>query len=213
MNAIAEFARHIPMPKIAEIDVMDHLLIRVTWSEGIRANRTDVVDLSSMVNSMKHYRSLRGDEVLFRTAHLIENGRVLAWGDSDQIDMAADSIEELAEETMTTDDFREFLVAYSLTHSEAAAQLGRSRRQIENYLSGSEPIPRIVVLACFGLIARKQILRGPVTRVYQTKMRVQMMDNVSITSATETKPVSSRRGAVTRGTLIPATNIPETSAA
>jgi hypothetical protein len=202
MNEIAKFAHNIPMPKIARMDVVDHLVIRVTWSEGIRANRTDTVDLSPMINTLKHYRPLRDDQALFRTAHLIENGRILAWGDNDQIDMAADSIEGLAEETMAADDFRDFLVRYSLTHNEAAAQLGRSRRQVENYLSGSEPIPRVVVMACFGLVARKQFLRGPVTKVT-------IMDRLS-KGSTGTAPASWQRAAITGG---PVPNIPETSAA
>jgi hypothetical protein len=64
---------------------------------------------------------------------------------------------------MTGKDLKDFLRTYDLTHQEAAVQLGRSRRQIENYLSNSEPIPRVVVLACFGLVARKR-LREPVNQ-------------------------------------------------
>jgi hypothetical protein len=165
MNAITNLFSFIPLPTIAKIAVVDHLVVRVSWSEGIRAGRTDVVDLSPMINFLKHYRSLREDRDLFQTLHLIEDGRMLAWGDADQIDMAADSVEALAEETMTGEHFKDFLKAYDFTHQELAAQLGRSRRQIENYLSGAEPIPRIVVLACFGLVARREILRGSITKI------------------------------------------------
>jgi len=163
MNAITKLALKIPLPQIARIEVREHLVLRVTWSAGIRAGRNDVVDLSPMINSLKLYRPLREGRLLFRSAHLIEDGRIIAWGDDEQIDMAADSVEELAEETMTADDLREFLIAYNLTHAEAAALLDRSRRTIESYLSGSEPIPRVFVLACYGLVARKQFLRGGLT--------------------------------------------------
>ena len=149
------------------------MVVRVTWSAGIRAGRTDVVDLSPMINSLKLYRPLRENRMLFRTLHLIEKGRVLAWGDDDEIDMAADSVEELAEETMSADDFRDFLKIYGLTHNEAAAYLDRSRRQIENYLSGAEPIPRIFVMACFGLVARKRLFRGSLTKL----ARMQVVDH------------------------------------
>lgn len=164
MNVINNLV--IPMPRISTLQVVGRLTIKVAWAAGIRSGRTDVVDLSSMVNSIRLYRPIRDNHELFQTAHLIEDGQVVAWGDDDQIDMAADSVEELAEETMTPDDLRDFLNANNLTHNEAAERLGRSRRQIENYLSGSEPIPRVVVMACFGLIARKkQLLRGSVTKI------------------------------------------------
>jgi len=170
MSAIARLA--IPMPQIAHIDVVRHLVVRVIWSAGIRAKRADVVDLSPMINLLKLYRPLREDPELFKSVHLIEEGRILAWGNDDQIDMAADSVEELAEETMTNDDFREFLKSNNLTHGEAAALLGRSRRQIENYLSG-EPIPRVVVLACFGLVARKRSPTPVVTELEKKLMQPQ----------------------------------------
>src|SRR5216684_3066355 len=99
MNAITKLSLAIPMPQIAKIEVVENLVVRVTWAAGIRTGRVDVVDLSPMIELLKHYRPLRRDEDLFRTVHLIEEGRILAWGPDDQIDMAADSVEELAEET------------------------------------------------------------------------------------------------------------------
>jgi hypothetical protein len=193
MNAITRLI--IPMPKIARVEAKHHLNVRVEWAAGIRAGRNDVVDLSPMINTLKFYRPLRENKKLFRTVHLIEDGRVLAWGDDDQIDMAADSVEELAEEMMTPDDLRDFLRVNRLTQGEAAALLDRSRRQIANYLSGSEPIPRGFVLSCFGLIARKQLLRGPITRA-QAPVHVQVTDNIS-KGSTETLASSFRivRGA------------------
>ncbi|CAN5123089.1 hypothetical protein BH10PSE7_BH10PSE7_31390 [soil metagenome] len=167
MNAISNLALRIPMPKIEEFRVIEHLVIEVKWSAGLRGGRTDVVDLSPMINLFRLYRPIRENEALFRTIHRIEDGRVLAWGDDDQIDMAAESVEDLAEETMTADDLRTFLRVNKLTHSDASALLDRSRRQIENYLSGAERIPRLFVMACFGLLARREYLRGPITKPTQ----------------------------------------------
>lgn len=164
MNAIARMEPAVPLPRIAEVEVTDHMMIRVRWVEGSRVGRTDVVDLSPMIDTFRLYRPLREDQNLFRTIHLIERGRILAWGD-DQIDMVADNVQELAEETLTPDDFREFLATNNLTQGQAAALLDRSRRQIANYLSGSEPIPRGFVLSCFGLVARKQMLRGSLNQI------------------------------------------------
>jgi hypothetical protein len=181
MNAITRLELTAPpMPSLGRVEVVDHLIVQVEWSAGIRRGRIDVVDLSPMICAIKLYRRLREDEALFRTLHLIEDGRVLAWGDDDEIDMAADSIEELAEETMTPDDFRKFLKDNNLTQGEAAALLDRSRRQIANYVSGSEPIPRGFVLSCIGLMARRQALRGPITHPY---VDIQTQPNNIVTSA------------------------------
>jgi hypothetical protein len=172
LNEITNLTLSTPMPRIAALKVVEHLVIEVVWDSGFRRGRMDVVDLSPIINLLKLYRPLRNDEVLFRTIHPIEQGRVLAWGEDEQIDMPAESVEELAQETMTPNDLRDFLKTNSLTHNEAAALLDRSRRQIENYLSGKERIPRLFVLACFGLAARKQqLMRGPNLVHSKTKKR------------------------------------------
>jgi hypothetical protein len=155
MNAMTKLTLAIPPPRLANVAVVSNLIIRVEWLEGIRERRTDTVDLSPLINSLKFYRPLRNNPTLFNSIHLIEEGKILAWGQNDEIDMAADSVEQLAEESWTKDDFRDFLNSNNLTHQEAAALLGYTRRQIENYLSG-ELIPRVVVLACYGLDCRKQ---------------------------------------------------------
>jgi hypothetical protein len=127
----------------------------VRWKAGNRFGRTDIIDLSPIVNSFKYYRQIR-DESTFRTLHLIDDGFAVGWL-NDKVEMASTSIERLAEETLTSADFRKFIELNNLTHAEAAAILGRSRRQIENYLSGDEEIPRVVALACFGFVARKHM--------------------------------------------------------
>src|SRR5262249_38499729 len=119
MNEIASLTLPTTMPTIATLKVVEHLIIEVVWGGGLRGNRTDVVDLSPLINLHKLYRPLRKDEVLFRTVHLIEDGRVLAWGEDEQIDMPAESVEELAQETMTPNDLRDFLKTNNLTHNEA----------------------------------------------------------------------------------------------
>jgi hypothetical protein len=98
MSAMTRSRVPIPTPRIANVEVVDDLTLRILWSSGIRANRVDVVDLSPLINSLKFYRPLRKDPSLFRTVHLIEHGTIVAWGEDDEIDMAAESIEELAEQ-------------------------------------------------------------------------------------------------------------------
>jgi hypothetical protein len=97
MNAMTRLT--IPLPRISAIEVVDHLVLRVTWCAGIRNGRTDTVELSPLVNVLKFYRPIR-DKSFFRIVHLIEDGRAIAWGDDDKIDMPAASLEQLAEESI-----------------------------------------------------------------------------------------------------------------
>jgi hypothetical protein len=55
----------------------------------------DVLDLTPLIGSYKVYRPLRGNADLFATAHLIEDGDVVAWDGSD-LEMTAELIESLA---------------------------------------------------------------------------------------------------------------------
>ncbi len=148
-----------PLPKLASVEAVGKLNVRVRWAAGNRAEKNEIVDLSPIINTFKFYRALRSHRKLFRTVHLILDGRAIAWGD-DQIDMPATNLEFLAEEAMSASDLRTFMRRNNVTHAELGSLLGRSRRQIENYLSGY-PIPRIVALACFGYEARRQKSIGP----------------------------------------------------
>jgi len=132
----------------------------VTWAEGVRAPKTETIDLSPLINSLRFFKPLREKPRLRATVHLIEGGHAIAWGGDDAIDMAATSLERLAEETMTSEDFRAFIAHQSLTHSAVAALLGYSRRQIELYLSGEQPIPRVVALACHAIKLRSERLNS-----------------------------------------------------
>ena len=156
MNAITKIVLATPMPKLASVKPVGALRVRVEWAAGNRRGRVEIVDLAPLINSLKFYNPLRGNQRLFKSIHLTLNGRAVAWG-KDDIDMSATSIERLAEESFSSDDFRAFLKTHNLTHAGAAIVLGRSRRQIENYLGGHGLIPRVVVLACHGFAARQEM--------------------------------------------------------
>ena len=136
------------MARLAGIRVVGNSSLAIDWAEGVRAGRSDVLDLTPLIGSYKVYRPLRENPNLFKTAHLVEDGDVVAW-DGPDLEMTAELVETLAEQSMTPDDFARFLSRNRLTHEGAAALLGRSRRQIEYYLKRG-PIPRVVALACFG---------------------------------------------------------------
>ncbi|MDB5593989.1 MAG: hypothetical protein JWM36_950 [Hyphomicrobiales bacterium] len=135
-----------PMPLIQSVECVGATQVRVHWAKGTRAGKTETVDMAPIVNAFRVYGPLKARPDLLATVHVVERGHAIAWGD-EEIDMAATSLERLAEEAMTNEDFAGFLQRMKLTHQGAAAVLGRSKRQIENYLSGT-PIPRIVALAC-----------------------------------------------------------------
>ena len=97
-----------PMPKLASVKAYGTSSIRVTWKTGPRARKSETVDLSPLIFSFKFYKPLRADAKLFRNVELIDGGEAIAWGNRD-IDMAATSIERLAEEAMTSTHLRKFI--------------------------------------------------------------------------------------------------------
>ncbi len=144
--------------RLASLTVADgqNRIVSVLWAAGRRQGREDRVDLSPLIDTLRVYAPLRKNPALFETIHLIEDGYAVAWGDDDAIDMPAESVERLAEEVMTRADFSGFLERHALTHQAAASALGRSKRQIENYLQRDGVIPRVVALACYGYEARRR---------------------------------------------------------
>lgn len=159
MSATERIDSGIPMPLIATVRPVDHenRLVEVTWAAGTRRGRTDTVDLSPLIDTHRFYRPLRKNIALFETVHIVDNGEAIGWG-NDAIDMSADSVERLAEEMMTAEDFRSFLARNNLTQERAAVILGRSRRRIASYANEGD-IPRIVALACRGYEAGGGSLR------------------------------------------------------
>jgi hypothetical protein len=119
----------IPMPRIAAIRNLGNCLLAVTWAEGSRAGKTEVVDLGPAINSYKFYRPLRKNEALFGAARLDDDGYAILWGNGD-IDVSAETVESLAEETMSPQDFSDFLRRNNLTQAAIAAILGMSRRKL-----------------------------------------------------------------------------------
>lgn len=146
---------HREIPAISEVRPAEKLCIMVTWSRGPRAPKTEKIDLSPLVNSLKIYKPLRNNRALFETVHLLdEGGDIIAWGDDDAIDMDSLALEELARDMMTAEDFKALLNTLQFTHLTAGAMLGYSRRHIENFLSGAKPVPRVCSLACAALRVR-----------------------------------------------------------
>ena len=90
-----------------------------------------------------------GNPELFAQVRVGEYGTDIMW--SDELDMAADTLWQLAREqsgvTMTANAFRDWRVRHDYTLDEAAIALGISRRMVVYYDHGDKPIPRVVALA------------------------------------------------------------------
>ena len=157
MNANEMVDSGIPIPRIAKIWIVGKLTLSVLWAEGLRAGKTEEIDLSPAINSYKFYRPLRGNDKLFAAAHLIDDGSAVAWANG-EIDMSAATIETLAQESMSPADFAAFITRNKLTQTAAAIMLGRSRRQIAYYLNPG-PVPRVIALACHGYEALRHRAR------------------------------------------------------
>lgn len=143
------------LPRIASVSVHRDFHVTVTWGEGSRAGRSDVVDLGPTIMTYKLYAPLRDNPSLFQTVRVINYGSALGWGNGEEIDMSAEGVEDLAEQAMTASDLKSFLERHGFTQEAAAAQLGISRRQVNYYLT-SKSIPRTVALACAYIDTTKQ---------------------------------------------------------
>jgi len=143
-----------PMPRLGSVAHHADLKLVVSWRYGLRAERADIVDLAPVIMTYKVYRPLRDNPELFKSVHLTADGTAIAWGDNDAIDMAATTIERLAEESMTSSDFHAWLERLKLTYEAAAAQLGISRRLV-GYYADRRDVPRYIALACRYLSSRQ----------------------------------------------------------
>jgi hypothetical protein len=137
-----------PMPRVGSVQADDDFSVRVTWLGDVDPSLPTTIDLAPIILTYKFYRPLRDNPGLFRTVHVANDGTAIAWGEHDEIDMAATTIEHLASEVMQKSDFRIWLEKNRLTLDAAAAQLGISRRLAAYYASGEKPIPRYIALAC-----------------------------------------------------------------
>jgi hypothetical protein len=149
----------IELPRMASVQPLSDFVLKVRWAEGPRKGREDLVDVSPAIFSYKIYRPLR-DDSLFSKAEIADDGDAVTWG-RDDLMMSADTIQSLAQESWTPSEFVAFLARNNLTQLSAAVMLGRSRRQIANYVTKG-PIPRVVALACYGFesLRRDKFVEG-----------------------------------------------------
>jgi len=136
-----------PMPRLGSVSYHGAYEIVTSWLSGPREGKPDLVDLAPVVLAYKVYRPLRDNPEMLKSVHILEDGAAIAWGEGDAIDMAATTIERLADETMSPTDFRAWLERHKFTYDAASAQLGISRRLVA-YYAGKRHVPRYIALAC-----------------------------------------------------------------
>jgi hypothetical protein len=137
------------LPRIANVDALPPHTLVVTWADGRHAGEVTRIDVAPIVNTYKIFRPLRKNEALFETARVSEDGDSVVWNGNEDLELSAEALEDLAEQTMTPQDFVAFMDRNNLTEEAAATVLGYGRRQI-GYFKTSGPIPRVVALACRG---------------------------------------------------------------
>ncbi|MCJ2071562.1 DUF2442 domain-containing protein [Methylobacterium sp. J-030] len=155
-----------PLPKLASVVPADRpYTVIVTWAAGARLGCTDKVDLAPVIFTFKVFRPLRDGSVPFDAVRLGAWGGSIRWEGNDDLEIGAETIEELAAAAMTNVEFSDFLRRNGLTLDAAAAHLGIARRRVA-YFAKDREIPRYIALACRQL---DHILR-PGTR-YTTRDR------------------------------------------
>jgi len=139
------------LPRIMSVRVGTlPMSLHVRWDTG---DADSDIDISDMVETYRVYAPLRQSPELFQQVRVGEYGTDVVW--TDEIDMSTDTLWRLAQEqsgeTMSAAEFHAWRAGSGLTIEAAARALGLSRRTIINYEQGTQPIPRVVMLATWGL--------------------------------------------------------------
>lgn len=135
------------LPRIRSVVHHARYEVEVSWSGTTRDGATEVVDLAPLIFRLRFYAPLRDDESLRRAVHVVNDGTALAWGETDDIDMAAVSVLRLAEDIMSAADFTAFMRRHGFTFERIAAELGISKR-LAGYYAAGRAIPRPIAMAC-----------------------------------------------------------------
>lgn len=129
-----------PLPRIASAVPLQGRYARIEWKGG----GSVVVDLAPAFVTLKVFRDLRTKDALFQTMVVDEYGDALTWADG--AELSAQWVSELAQSSMTNEEFREAMDRLRVTLDSMAARLGVARRLVADYRK-DKPIPKFVALA------------------------------------------------------------------
>jgi len=133
-------------PRLADVKVVVNKILQVAYSDS----RTFYVDMANIIKLYKAFAPLQ-DTIEFSTVSVADWGWSLEWNCGVTLD--ADRIIELSLEQsgmLSNVEFRRWQDKNGLSLSDAAQEIGLSRRTISQYRTGARPVPRTVALACKG---------------------------------------------------------------
>lgn len=129
--------------------------LSLTWSDGSRSTH----NLRSFLERKAIARPLLA-QAAFETVARDPEGFFVFWPGT-PVELSTDWFVEGGDQRgpapspMSAEEFAGWLAEMNLTVSEASAHLGVSVRQIRYYLSGGQPVPKKVFLACMHLAAAR----------------------------------------------------------
>lgn len=138
-----------PLPRLAAVTIVDGRRVRVTWRSGMSVT----VDLDPVLQSHRHFIPLRGNDELFQTLRVNEEGTALEWDGG--IELTALWIAKLPPVGMENAEFRQIMDALHMSLDGMASSLSISRRMIAEY-RGTKPIPNAIALASRYLFERAE---------------------------------------------------------
>jgi len=137
------------VPKIASIRPGEgDYVLEIEWEDGSRTP----VDLTEPVFRLKVLKPLHRRDRFHQVA-VGDWGWSVTWGDD--MDLSGERLRTLAQEQadapVPPSAFRSWLKHHRLSHQRAAELLGVSKRSVDYYATGAQPVTRTLALAMKGL--------------------------------------------------------------
>jgi len=137
-----------PQFTLTAVQALPDAKLHLTYADGCDFH----VDVFPMIQRAPVLAPLRHASI-FQQARLGAFGGCVAFGDDDNLELAADNLRAPAIEQSggySHEYLFDWMHRHGLTQQAAADALGLSRRMLGYYLSGAKPLPRTVALACMG---------------------------------------------------------------
>ena len=137
------------IPRILNAEPGVGRLVLIEWDD----RPAQTIDLTPALASHRAFVRIRTDDVLFRSLKISEFGDCLEWPDG--AELSAVWIEELADEFLDNEQFRDAMDKLQMSLDGMASRLGIARRLIADYRK-DKPIPKMVALATRYLLEQRK---------------------------------------------------------
>jgi len=130
-------------------------VLHLTYADG----QTFDVDVTPVIEHAPVLAALARPEV-FSRAKLGPWGSSVCWDEDENLELAADNLRARAIEQQgghSHEHLVEWMHRHALTPQTAADAIGIASHVLDDYLSGTKPVPRTVALACLGWQAARQV--------------------------------------------------------